>query len=230
MMDQILRWLAGMGDEPLPPGESLRFEFLSIPSGGLGLLALLGFLLLVGAIWWLYRRDAARLPFGARMALAVLRITALLLIAGILLEPSLVKVRKVVRPGEVLLLLDASQSMSHKDSYQRSAEWSAGWKSIGVTDPQLLPRIELAKKLLGQPGLTDALASKNRVRVRLLWCSGTPSRFTAAMMLSIALAEAKCFRPSSKTSAPPFRVFSSVRPCVLCVCVLCVVCVSCVCV
>lgn len=163
-MEQILRWLAGIGSDPLPPGENLRFEFLAIPKGGLGFALLCGFLAVTAGIYLIYRRDARRLTFRRRGLLAALRFGALLAVVLVLLEPSLVKVRKVVRPGEVLLLVDTSQSMSHRDSYVRSPEWAEGWKAVGIADPSALPRIDLARRLLAEDGLLAELARKNRVR------------------------------------------------------------------
>lgn len=163
-MDTFLRWLAGLGGDELPPGESLRFELLSLPKGGLGLAALAGFVAVLGAIYLVYRRDARKLSFGKRFTLAALRVAALIFVAFMLLEPNLVKVRKTVRPGEVLLLLDTSQSMTHSDSYRRSDAFADGWKAIGVPDASAASRLDLAKKLLETDGLIDELAARNRLR------------------------------------------------------------------
>ncbi len=174
-MEQILRWLAGMGSDPLPAGESLRFEFLSLPKGGLGLAAVVGFLAIAIGTFLIYRRDAARLSLGQRATLAVLRLLALASVAFLLLEPSLVKVRKVVRPGEVLVFVDASQSMSHRDSYARSADWAAGWREIGLADPAASTRMSLATKALAQEGLLPALAKRNRIRTWLFGGAARPA-------------------------------------------------------
>ncbi|MCB9880194.1 MAG: hypothetical protein H6832_00355 [Planctomycetes bacterium] len=163
-MDAFLRWLAGLGNEELPPGESLHFEFLQVPRGGFGLLVLTGFVAVLALVVLIYRRDAKRLSRGRRTTLAFLRLLALAFVALMLLEPSIVKVRKAIRPGEVLLLLDTSQSMSHKDSYRRSETEAAAWRGIGVSDPAELPRIDLAKALLAQDGLIKELAARNRLR------------------------------------------------------------------
>lgn len=163
-MDGFLRWLAGLGGESLEAGESLRFEFLKLPTGGFGLAALLGFVAVLVAIVLVYRRDAKKLGLGKRTTLAALRILALVFVVLMLLEPNLVKVRKTVRPGEVLMLLDSSQSMTHKDSYRRSEDDAKSWEAIGIQDVAATPRIDLAKRLLAQPALVDSLAKRNRLR------------------------------------------------------------------
>lgn len=173
-MDDFLRWLAGLRGQNLEAGETLRFEFSKLPTGGVGLAALLAVVAVVVAIVLVYRRDAKRLSFFRRSTLAFLRIAALVLVALILLEPSLVKVRKTVRPGEVLLLLDTSQSMTHSDSYRRSEDRAKSWRAIGVEDPPSAERIALARKLLGQDGFVEGLASRNRLRAYTFGGSARP--------------------------------------------------------
>ncbi|MEZ5989452.1 MAG: hypothetical protein R3F30_10070 [Planctomycetota bacterium] len=145
------------------PGESLRFEFLSGPSGG-ALAFIVGALAVLAGIILIYRRDARRLGLGRRMTLATLRVLALVSVFLVLLEPNLTKVRKVTRPGEVLMLVDSSQSMGHLDSYARSTELAEAWKALGVDEPSKVTRMDLAKVLLARKGLTDGLAAKNRLR------------------------------------------------------------------
>ena len=41
-MDDLLRWLAQWRGIEVEPGSELQFEFASFPTGGLGLLVLLG--------------------------------------------------------------------------------------------------------------------------------------------------------------------------------------------
>ncbi len=174
-MNEFLSWLAGLSAQELPPGDDLRFEFLSLPQGRMGLFALIGLAAILGFTYLIYRRDAKRLSWGRRSTLLVLRVIALLLVAFVLLEPSLVKVSRVVRPGEVILLVDASQSMGHCDSYRRSEAYAEAWKRIGVENLGETARMELAKKLLAQPGLVEALASKNRVRAYLFGSAIRPA-------------------------------------------------------
>jgi len=174
-MQEFLKWLAGMGNDPLPPGESLRFEFLAVPEGGLGFALLVALLAAVVGIFLIYRRDAHRLRPGFRLVLATLRLLALITVVTILLEPSLVRVRRVVRPGEIILLTDISQSMGHKDSYRRSEAWADAWHKLGIEDPSTLPRLDLAKAVLKQKGLIPTLAKKNRLRAYVFGSSIRPA-------------------------------------------------------
>ncbi len=160
-MEYFWKWLAG---DDLPPGESLHFDFLTAPKGGMGLALLLGSLAVLVGIYLIYRRDAKNLSLGKRMTLAGLRMAALVSVFLILLEPNITKVRKVTRPGDVLLMVDSSQSMGHVDSYSRSASEAAAWKAMGIEDPSQYSRMELSKKMLGQKGLVAAMAAKNRLR------------------------------------------------------------------
>ncbi|MFQ5506152.1 MAG: vWA domain-containing protein, partial [Planctomycetota bacterium] len=200
-MQEFLKWLAGIGDEALPPTESLKFEFLAVPQGGFGLAMLLGFLLVSVGILLIYRRDAARLSLRRRATLAVLRVLALLSVALVLLEPSLVRIRRVVRPGEVLLLLDTSQSMGHRDSYARSRDWEAAWQAVGASSPAELSRLELASKLLGPDGCMAVLAEKNLVRPYLFGAGLRPAPVAAPATEATPRA-----RPEAGTLPPPQRL------------------------
>ena len=204
-MDTFLRWLAGIGGDELPPGETLRFEFLSLPRGGVGLAALAGFAAVLFAIYLVYRRDARRLSFVKRFTLAALRVAALIFVAFMLLEPNLVKVRKTVRPGEVLLLLDTSQSMTHSDSYRRSKSFADGWKAIGVSDPATPPRIDLAKALLKRDGLIEELAARNRLRAYVFGGGVRP-------MPTVAEPDGAKDKGTTETGAKPRGPSSAVLP------------------
>ncbi len=163
-MEQILKWLAGFGSEELPPGDTLRFEFASMPEGALALLLLAGFAGVVLGILWIYRRDASRLSPGRRAFLAILRLAALALVCILLLEPTVVRIRRHVRPGQVLILVDASQSMGHRDRYARSEDLAAAWKALGVEEPSAASRFDLVGRLLEREKVLERLAAKNLVR------------------------------------------------------------------
>ena len=167
MIQEFLRWLARWRGIELEPGAELRFELQSLPTGGLGLLLLLlgvGALVLVLSV---YRRDAGGLTAGRRLLLASLRVIAVLSALLLVLEPTLVAVKRDVRPGHTILLLDVSQSMNHKDAFRREAvqDRAAGWRALGVADPANASRLDLAKALLGseQQKLMQELGRKNRV-------------------------------------------------------------------
>ncbi|MCA8951373.1 MAG: VWA domain-containing protein [Planctomycetes bacterium] len=149
-MEDFLRWLAAWkGVEP-EPGTELQFEFTAFPTGGLGMLVLLGCLLAVLAIGWMYRRDGRNLTTPQRVVLALLRAAAVIAAIVLLLEPNLVTVKRETRPGHTILLIDSSQSMTHVDAFRRDEvqKLAQGWRAVGVADPVGQPRIELVKALL----------------------------------------------------------------------------------
>jgi hypothetical protein len=168
-MQEFLAWLASWQGIAVEQGSDLHLEFAGFPSGGLGLLVLVGCLLAIAFVAYVYRRDGHNLLPWQRVVLAVLRALAILIAILLLLEPSLVAVKRETRPGHTILLLDVSQSMSHLDAFRREAvqTQAAGWREIGVADPAAVPRIELAKALLRHRDgeLVKKLGSRNEVQV-----------------------------------------------------------------
>ncbi len=168
-MDELLRWLAAWrGIEP-EPGTDLQLEFASFPSGGLGLLVLLGCALAVLFVAFLYRRDGKQLTTPQRLVLGTLRAVAVLAVVALLLEPNLVTVRRETRPGHTILLVDTSQSMTHVDAWRRPDVQAAAeaWRALGVTDLAAAPRLALVKLLLahGDGELVKKLGARNQVQL-----------------------------------------------------------------
>lgn len=168
-MDEFLRWLAQWrGIEP-EPGDELQFEFANFPTGGLGMLVLMGMALVVVLIGFVYRRDGKALTTPQRLVLGALRALAVLAVVALLLEPNIVTVKRETRPGHTILLVDTSQSMTHVDAWRRDdVQLTAdGWRALGVADPAAVPRIELVKALLrhGDGELVAKLAAKNRAQL-----------------------------------------------------------------
>ncbi|MCR9244411.1 MAG: VWA domain-containing protein [bacterium] len=164
-MEDFLRWLASWkGVEP-EPGTELQFEFAAFPTGGFGMLVLIGCLLTVICIGWMYRRDGKNLTTPQRVILASLRVLAVIVAIAVLLEPNLVTVKREVRAGHTILLVDGSQSMTHVDAFRRDnvQKLAAGWRDVGVTDPVGVRRIDLVKALLGHDdgALVKKLGAKN---------------------------------------------------------------------
>lgn len=167
-MQELLRWLAalqGISTE----GVEMQFEFAGFPGGGLGLLVLMGLLLLVLLVGFVYRRDGKALTRGQRIVLGSLRALAVVCAALLLLEPNLVSVKRDTRPGTTILLVDTSQSMQQVDPFRREevAAIAQGWRAIGVAEPAGSTRLDLLKALLAHDdgALVKALAAKNDVHV-----------------------------------------------------------------
>ncbi|MEZ5966714.1 MAG: vWA domain-containing protein [Planctomycetota bacterium] len=166
-MQDVLRALARLFGVAVENDTELRFELSGFPSGGAGLLVLVAAGLALWAVVWFYRRHRQDLSRSRRILLTSLRVLALLLAFLVLFEPNLVSVKRDVRPGHVILLVDSSQSMSHTDSYRRDEvqDLAQAWRSLGVDDPAGKTRLELAKALLQHGGdrALRQLAGKNRL-------------------------------------------------------------------
>ena len=168
-MDDILRWLARWrGIEP-EPGSELQFEFANFPTGGLGMLVLMGMAAVVILVGFLYRRDGKNLAAWQRIVLGSLRAIAVLAVVALLLEPNLVAVKRETRPGHTILLVDTSQSMTHIDAWRRDQVQRAasGWRELGIDEPNAVTRLDLVKALLAKDdqALVQKLAAKNRVQL-----------------------------------------------------------------
>ncbi len=168
-MNELLRKLAEWRGIAIEPGAEVQFELAGFPTGGLGLLVLLGCLLVLLLVAFVYRRDGSRLTAWQRVILASLRAIAVLAAVALLLEPNLVAVERQTRPGHTILLLDTSQSMTHLDAFRREEvqPLAAGWRELGVTDPAAKSRLELAKALLTHRNgeLVTKLAAKNSAQL-----------------------------------------------------------------
>lgn len=168
-MDDFLRWLASWRGIEVEPGSELQFEFANFPSGGLGLLVLMGMALAVVFIAFLYRRDGKQLSGLQRFVLVSLRALAILAVIMLLLEPNLVTVKRETREGHTILLVDKSQSMTHVDAWRRPEVQRAlsGWNEVGVADLASATRLDLIKALLAkdEQSIVAKLAAKNRVQL-----------------------------------------------------------------
>ena len=168
-MDDFLRWLAEWRGIEIEPGSELQFEFANFPTGGLGMLVLMGIALSVIIIGFLYRHDGKNLTGVQRFILGSLRTLAVLAVIALLLEPNLVTVKRETRPGHTILLVDTSQSMTHVDAWRRAEVQRAatGWNEIGVADPTAETRLDLVKALLAKDkqSIVQKLAAKNRVQL-----------------------------------------------------------------
>ncbi|MBX3462653.1 MAG: hypothetical protein KF830_05750 [Planctomycetes bacterium] len=168
-MDQLLQWLAAWKGIAVERGAELRFEFGSFPTGGLGMLVLMGVALAVGLVALIYRRDGHNLTLPQRGLLGALRALAVLAVLLVLLEPNLVTVRHETRPGHVILLVDTSQSMTHQDAWRRDAvqRLADGWRDFGVADPAAATRLQLVQALLahGDGELLRRLAARNQLQL-----------------------------------------------------------------
>lgn len=134
-MRDWLRWLAELRGIEVAPDAELRLELLGAPTGGLALLLLVALLAVGVGVAAMYRREGGLA--GRRWWLpALLRCAAIGAAILILLEPSLVTVRRDQRPGHVILMVDASRSMAQRDAFvdRELADLRQQWSAVGVTD------------------------------------------------------------------------------------------------
>ncbi len=168
-MQELLRRLASWRGITLEDGAEVQFELAHFPSGGLGMLVLLGLLLLLLFVAFVYRRDGKNLQVWQRVVLGSLRALALLAAAALLLEPNLVAIKHQTRPGTTILLVDTSQSMQQVDAFRRDAAQALaeGWRRLGVADPAATSRLELVRAMLAHDHgeLVTRLAAKNEAQL-----------------------------------------------------------------
>ena len=168
-MDDFLRWLAQWRGVTVEDGAELQFEFAGFPTGGLGMLVLMGMAAAVVMVCFIYRRDGQILKIWQRLLLGSLRALAVLAVILLLLEPNIVTVEREVREGHTILLVDTSQSMNHADAWRRDEvqDAVAGWAEFGVEDPASGTRLDLVKALLGTDGqaFVRKLGAKNRAQL-----------------------------------------------------------------
>jgi hypothetical protein len=166
-MQEFLGWLARLRGIPIEEGAELQFEFSGFPSGGAGLLTILGMLAALAIVIMVYRRDGRNLTRGQRIMLGTLRGLAILTAFLVVLEPNLVSVKKDVRDGHSIILLDVSQSMGHRDAFRRpEVQGLAGsWGQLGQSDLPNTTRMELAKALLSHDdyAVIKKLSENNKV-------------------------------------------------------------------
>ncbi|MBI3820539.1 MAG: hypothetical protein HY286_17750 [Planctomycetes bacterium] len=115
-MERILEILFGIAPRGEGGGFS-RIEFARVPErGDARLLWILLIAAVFAAIYFLYRRDAARLSKRKRNILLALRLLSAAVLAFIVAEPAIVFERAETRPSQIVVLLDASASMDLPDA------------------------------------------------------------------------------------------------------------------
>ncbi len=149
----------------IPEGAEVRFEWGHLPRGEAGLLLVLGALAAAALTIWLYRREG-RAGALRKGFLALLRLSALALLAAVLLEPRLAIDLSREVPGRTVVLWDTSLSMSLADRYAEEERRAALAAAAQLTDPlEASTRHELAWRIVERAGLLEALAAKNQLVV-----------------------------------------------------------------
>jgi hypothetical protein len=163
--DGLLRQLARFAGLEFGDGDaSLAVEWRNFPTGGVGLLVVLGLFLAVALILACYRREAEYLGAGRRMLLVSARLVAVGLAVLLLFEPRIVRTSDEEHAGHVLVLLDVSQSMAQRDPWLDPLV-AGPWQELGVEDPTAVDRRALMERLAVESGAIADLVVEHDVHV-----------------------------------------------------------------
>ena len=119
-MSSWLRTLLGLEEGEVPAGGETFWEFSSMPQGfwlAASAVLLLASLVFIFALYFRERQLGA----FQRSFLAFLRLSCLILVVLILLNPRLLTETSITRPGKTVILLDDSKSMQEKDKLGEEA-------------------------------------------------------------------------------------------------------------
>jgi hypothetical protein len=163
--------LLGVGGDEIPADADVRLTWTNLPQSWRVFAVLFVVAALVYGIVYLYRRDAEKLSPGARRLLAGLRIAAVLLLALVALGPALAYTQRHVLQPVIVLLRDASQSMSVADRYYDPVQKTALSQVLGRSESAVTakppPRAEIVNALLKEQGgrLLPELQQRGQLRV-----------------------------------------------------------------
>jgi hypothetical protein len=153
-------WEILLGIERSPgtlAAEETRLEFAALPRGTAAAFIVLGAILLLVLLWWLYIWERRELSRNRRFVLVGLRAITLLAVSVMLIEPVLVSIRRETVQSHLLLVLDDSESMRFSDPYtdeSKAAATAAALKlesAHGRSPVERLreaPRLDLVKSVL----------------------------------------------------------------------------------
>src|SRR5581483_8218788 len=116
-MHRLSQILFGINPAPWTQGGTWRVEWLSLPRHDRMLMMLVGIGLSVWLVIFLYRSEGRNLNFLTRAGLTALRMTVLLGVLAMLLEPVMVFSKQEMVPSNLLILTDRSESMELRDAY-----------------------------------------------------------------------------------------------------------------
>lgn len=166
LMSEFWRKFFGVEDLVIPEGARSRLEMGGLPSSAWALPEILLLLVLLGVVFWVYRREGDAAPWK-KVSLGILRSLVVLGITFVLLEPNLVFDVERTLEATTIVLVDDSQSMSIRDRYDGEAADRLKAAAGSRTDPEGMSRSRLVTEILRNPelDLVGRLASRNRLRV-----------------------------------------------------------------
>lgn len=157
-MPRWLEWLLSIKGSPDWEGGEWSVQFQSLPQGLWGTAAIAAALGACAGVWFLYRLEGRELRWTARLLLAFFRLAVLMVVTFMLLELVVVITKREQAPTHLLVLVDATQSMSLADPYPSDSQAAAVAQALRLTDaegrPDLTgvrqqPRFALARRALG---------------------------------------------------------------------------------
>src|SRR5256885_5130338 len=160
-MHRLIEILFGIKPAPWTEGGSWRLEWLALPRHDRKLMMLVGIGLSIWLVMFLYRREGRNVKFATRAGLTALRMTVLLGVLAMLLEPVMVFSKKEMVPSNLLVLTDRSESMELRDAYvdkTRAANLTTLLKLPDVNALRSSTRLSLAQRALAN-GLQEQLGA-----------------------------------------------------------------------
>jgi len=109
------------------------------PVGSWGFLGVVT--LVLAAVLWGVAPDRSRISAGSRSTLVLLRLAAFLALLACMLRPTLVASRRSLQPRTVLVLADASESMTVADGINGQTRWQHLTESLAAARPAALDLI-----------------------------------------------------------------------------------------
>ena len=166
-MQRLIEILFGIDAPSWTAGGRWRLDWLAMPDGDRMLLLLAGLLIAAGGLWWLYRWEGKHLNWAMRSFLTLVRLTIVLLVAAMLLEPVVVLSKEEQVPSNLLVLVDSSQSMGLRDAWQDEANATriAGELDI-ATGPEGLrkqTRLDLTSRMLDERFIDSLARNGDRI-------------------------------------------------------------------
>lgn len=217
-MNAFLEQLLGITPGDLAGADEWTVRFLGVPSGFWMLMALVAALVaLVALTVRSYRREGDA-PARAKALLATLRIMAILVLVGLLLEPAIVLRYKKTLHSTVVVLVDDSLSMRWADRYTAAAERDAIAALLKVepeklTGAERLTRLDIVKRALARQGGALARLAEDHPIVLMRFGTASPGKEAYTQMAATTpptrpdangkAKDAAKSAPSANPSAPP---------------------------
>ncbi len=164
--NETWNWL--MGDDPGRAGTP-QMQWANLPEswGVFLLIAIVG--LIAFGVFWLYRRELDICPMPVKLTLAGLRLTVLLLLVAMLLQPSMFYQQVNEIKPNIDLVRDASMSFARGDRYRDESLVAELAKSTGLDSGEIgqgeVPRSTLLNRAIADPKWLRAVREKGTVQV-----------------------------------------------------------------